>query len=447
MNGLGIGSDLLARARRKGASGGDVVVVEGGHFSGQVRMGSIEKLSQAQEKRLGLRLFFGKRSAIVSTSDFSKESLDELLDQACALAQATAEDEASGLPEPEHGIKNPPDMDLYDPAPSALSVEEKIRLALRAEEAARSVDARISNSEGAEFGHADRRVYYTSSNGTAGWYASGSVSLSATPVAAQNGQMERDYWYSAKRKYSDLASPESVGREAARRALRRLGARKVRTSEAPVVFDPETAADFIGTLAQAVNGYALYKRASFLLGRLGQTIASTGVTITDDGTIRGGLGSRPFDGEGLASRKTTVIEKGVLKSYLLDTYSARKLGLSSTGNAARSVGDAPTASSSNFYLEKGPHSPAEIIRSVKSGLYVTEMIGFGVNLVTGDYSKGAVGLWIENGELAYPVHEITIAGNLSRMLQEIEMVGDDLEFRGSIASPTVKIARMTIAGD
>jgi len=267
------------------------------------------------------------------------------------------------------------------------------------------------------------------------------------PVARTNGSMQRDYWYSTQRKFSRLEAPQAVGRRAAERALRRLGARKVSTREVPVVFDPEISATLLRHLSAALSGYSLYKGASFLVGKLGERIASELVSVVDDGTIPGALGSKPFDGEGLPVNKRTVVERGVLKSYLLDTYSGRKLGLPSTGNASRSVGEPPGVSPTNFFLTPGSHSPEQIVASVDEGLYVTELIGFGVNLVTGDYSRGAVGLWIEKGKLAYPVEEITIAGNLKEMLCNIEMVGNDLELRGRIAAPTVKISRMTVAGN
>ncbi|HBA39060.1 MAG TPA: peptidase, partial [Deltaproteobacteria bacterium] len=271
--------------------------------------------------------------------------------------------------------------------------------------------------------------------------------LSVVPVAALNGMMQRDYWYSSQRKFSRLESPESVGRKAAARVLRRLGARKIKTREVPVVFEPEIAATLLRHLSGALSGYSLYKGASFLIGKLGDKIASELITVVDDGTIPAALGSKPFDGEGLPTGRKTVVEKGVLQSYLLDTYSGRKLGYPSTGNAARSVGEPPGVAPTNFYLSPGSYSPEKIIASVEEGFYVTELIGFGVNLVTGDYSRGAAGIWIEKGELTYPVEEVTIAGNLKEILLNIEMVGNDLEMRDRICAPTVKISRMTVAGD
>ena len=259
--------------------------------------------------------------------------------------------------------------------------------------------------------------------------------------------MQRDAWYEVQRKFARLSSAESIGQEATKRTVRRLGARRVATKRVPVVFDQDTAGSLLANLCSAVSGYGLYKRASFLFDQLGKVIASDQITVYDDGRMVGGLGARPFDGEGLATRKNTIVERGVLTSYLLDTYSGRKLGLPSTGNASRSVGESPSVGPTNFYLVPGAKSPEQIIGSVKEGLYVTELIGFGINMVTGDYSRGASGFWIENGELAFPVEEITIAGNLKQMLQDIELVGSDLVFRGRIASPTLKISEMMVAGN
>jgi PmbA protein len=440
-----LAADLLKKSQSKGATDGDIVIVEGDSFDVQVRMKSVDKLSNAHEKRLGLRLFLGQRTAVCSTSDFSAESLDRLVEDTCYLARCTAEDPHAGLPEPAPLV--PPDLDLYDGALHEWNMEDKILLAVEAEAAALSYDPRITNSEGAGLSHTDRRVVYANTHGVVGGYPVSSVSLSVSPIATGNGSMQRDYWYSAKRKVKELAPPQVIGRTAAQRALRRMGAKRITTGEVPVIFDPETAAELLGSIAAGVSGYSVYKGASFLGDDLGRAVAASSVTILDNGTIPSALGSRPFDGEGLATRKTTVIKKGILENFLLDTYSARKLGMRSTGNAVRSIGDVPSVSPTNFYLVPGNHSPEEIIRSVKRGLYVVELIGFGVNHVTGDYSRGAVGLWIEDGEIAYPVEEITIAGNLKNILMDIEMIGNDLELRGTIASPTLKITRMTVAGN
>ena len=442
-----LAEEILVQAKAKGASQGDVVMAESDSFFVTVRMGEVEKISQAGEKRLGLRLFFGNSSATASTSDISKKAIEKLVDDTSRMAKVTAQDPHGGLPASDDLAKELPDLDLVDDSARGISVDEKIAWAIDTEKSAMAYDARITNSEGAEFSNQFNHVVYASTGGFAGEYNSSTFSHSVAPVAAQNGAMQRDYWYSSNRKYAKLESSAQVGERAAQRVLRRLGARKVKTCQAPVVFDPEMAASLLRNLSSAISGYSLYKGASFLIGKLDSVIGSELLTVIDDGTIPGALGSRPFDGEGLPVRKKIVVEKGRLQSYLLDTYSGKKLGMTSTGNASRSVGDAPGVAPANFYLAPGRQSAEEIIATVQSGLYVTEMIGFGVNMVTGDYSRGATGIWIENGNLAYPVEEITIAGNLKDMLRDIEMVGSDLEMRGRIASPTIKISQMTIAGD
>lgn len=442
-----LAADVLAKAKAGGATEADIVVADGETFSVQVRVGVVDRLTKAREKRLGLRVFVGTRSATTSTSDFSRESLDRLVAETCTLAKAVVEDPVSGLPEAAHMAKDWPDLDLYDD--TRLDMDVQIDLAKRGEAAAFAADPRVTNSEGAEFDSSSGAVVLANSHGFVGSYKSSSFSLSVSPIATEPGTsaMQRDAWYEVQRKFARLGSAESIGQEAARRAVRRLGARKIATKRVPVVFDQETAGSLLANLCSAVSGYGLYKRASFLLDQLGQRIASDLITIYDDGRMEGGLGSRPFDGEGLPTRKNTIVERGVLKSYLLDTYSGKKLGLPSTGNASRSVGESPSVGPTNFYLVPGTRTAAEIIASVKEGLYVTELIGFGINMVTGDYSRGACGFWIENGELAYPVEEITIAGNLKQMFKDIEVVGSDLVFRGRIASPTLKIAEMMVAGN
>lgn len=438
---------LLDEARKRGASDAEVIVADGETLSVQVRLSAVDRLTKAREKRLGLRVFVGHRSAVTSTSDFSPESLSQLAADTCALAKAVVEDEVSGLPDASQLATDVPDLDLYDP--TRLTTEQQIELARGCEHAAMSADARITNSEGSEFDWSTGRIFLANTRGFAGDYQASSFSLSVSPVARDpnTGGMQRDSWYAVQRKYGKLDSAEAVGLEAARRTIRRLGAKKGPTRRVPVVFDQECAGSLLANLCSAASGYALYKGASFLAGRLGTRLAPEFVTIYDDGRMVGGLGSKPFDGDGLPTRKNTIVDRGILTSYLLDTYSGRKLGMPSTGNAARSVGDSPSVGPTNFYLVPGTRTPEQIIASVKDGLYVTELIGFGINMVTGDYSRGAAGFWIENGELAYPVEEITIAGNLKDMYAGIEAVGNDLRFRGRIASPTLKIAEMMVAGN
>ena len=438
--------DLLRRARAGGAVEADAFMVEEELQTVQVRLGAVESLKHARENRCSLRIFTESGSASATTSDLSPGALARLVDESVRLAQVTRRDEHSGLPAREALAREVPDLQLWDAEGHAMGVEEKIDWARRAEAAALESDARVRNSEGAEFYDRQGRVAYASSGGFAGSFRVSSFALSVTPVASDDGDMERDYWYTSARHLADLESPEEVGREAARRAVRRLGGRKGETTEVPVIFDPETAASLIRGLAVAASGPSLYRGTSFLIGQRGKTVASPRVTIVDDPMMLQGLGSRPFDGEGLPSRRTVLVDRGVLSSYLLDTYSARRLGLAATGHAAREDGGGVTVGYTNLYLEPGPWVPEEILRSVDRGLYVTELIGFGVNFVTGDYSRGAVGFWIEGGELAYPVEEITIAGNLRQMMQDVEMVGRDLTFRDRTAAPTLKISRLTVAG-
>ncbi len=442
-----LAADVLARAKANGATEADIVVADGETFSVQVRVGTVDRLTKAREKRLGLRVFVGKRSATTSTSDFSKSSLERLVSETCTLARAVVEDQVSGLPDASQMATDRPDLDLYDE--TVLGADTQIDWAKRGEAAAFAADPRITNSEGAEFDSSSGRVVLANSHGFVGSYKSSSFSLAVSPIATDTdtGSMQRDAWYEVQRKFARLSSAESIGQEAARRAVRRLGARRVTTKRVPVVFDQDTAGSLLANLCSAVSGYGLYKRASFLFDQLGKAVASDQITVYDDGRMVGGLGARPFDGEGLATRKNTIVERGVLTSYLLDTYSGRKLGLPSTGSASRSVGESPSVGPTNFYLVPGTKSPEQILGSVKEGLYVTELIGFGINMVTGDYSRGASGYWIENGELAFPVEEITIAGNLKQMLKDIELVGSDLVFRGRIASPTLKISEMMVAGN
>jgi len=438
-------ADLLKQATRKGATAADAFVVEDQSFSAQVRLGQVDTVKHAREQHMALRVFVGKSVAAASTSDLSREAMTRLVDEAVSLARVTSPDELSGLPDAELLARQVPDLDLHDPHGHDLPPEEKIELARRCEAAALAADPRITNSEGGDFGDRRGRYAYATSHGFSGEYRTSSFSLAVSPVATRDGEMQRDSWYHVTRRRSRLDDPEEIGRIAARRAVQRLGARRVKTAEVPVVFDPEMAASLVRHIAGAASGPALYRRASFLVGKLGERIAAPSITIVDDGTVPGALGSRPFDGEGLPVARTVVVDQGVLRSYLLDTYSGRKLGLPSTHHGARD-GSGVSVSTTNLYLAAGDRDPGDLIRSVKNGLYVTELIGFGVNGITGDYSRGAVGMWIENGELAYPVEEITVAGNLLDMLHAVEGVGNDLVFRDRTSAPTLLIGRMTVAG-
>jgi PmbA protein len=442
-----VAQNLVERAMKAGATAADAVVREGDEFSSVLRMKKIESLKEAASKALGLRVFVETRSASSYSSDFSPASLDRLVSRTLAMARATSDDPASGLPEREWLGKHAGDLALYSNDVRSLSTDDRIAMARRAEEAALNADPRITNSEGASFEAGEGSKAYANSLGFAGSYRASYCSVSVVPIAQNpDGGMQRDYWYSVARGAKGLDSPESVGRKAAERAVRRLGGRKVATCRVPVVFDAETARSLVGHIFEAVRGDAVYRDASFLAGKLSDKVAGENINVVDDGLRPGGFGSRPFDDEGIATSTTPVIEKGVLKNYLLNCYTARKLKLRTTGNASRGVAGPPGVGPKNFYLLPGPRTPEEILRSVKNGFYVTELIGFGVNIVTGDYSRGAAGMWIENGELVYPVEEVTIAGNLPEMLNHIGMIGSDLVFRSALASPTVLVEGMTVAG-
>ena len=447
-----LASDVVAMAMKAGATEAEAIAREGDEFSVTVRMGEVEKLVESGSRALGLRVFLGQRSASTSTSDLTSEGIRQLVEGALALAQITEEDPFSGLPGREEFGVYPGDLHLFFEDVYSLPAAERIEWAKRAEAAALAADPRITNSRGASFDAATGRKVLANSRGFLGQYRTSYAGVAAAPLAKDdNGQMQRDYWDSSARRVGDLDTPESVGREAARRTLRRLGARRMPTQQIPVVFAPETARSIVGSVFEAASGNAIWRSASFLAGKLGQEIAAPTLTIVDDNTMilpngTGGFGSSPFDGEGLPSRRTVLVDRGVLRNYMLNTYAARKLGMQSTHNASRGLAGAPGIGPGNLYLEPGTQTPEEIVKGVDKGLYVTSLIGFGVNLVTGDYSRGATGLWIENGELTHAVEEVTIAGNLSEMLRSISAVGNDLVFRGAAASPTIRIDGMMLAG-
>jgi PmbA protein len=343
-------------------------------------------------------------------------------------------------------------MHLYDEDVYSLPAAERIEWARRAESAALKADPRITNSDGGSFDAATGSKVLANSRGFVGGYRSSYAGVAAAPLAVDvDGSMQRDGWWSSARRLADLESPEAIGKEAARRTLRRLGARRVPTQRVPIVFAREVAGTLLGSVFEAASGDAIWRGASFLAGKLGEQIAVANLTIVDDNTMllptgMGGFGTSPFDGEGLPSLRTVVVENGMLRNYLLNTYTARKLGMKSTHNASRGLAGAPGIGCGNLYLEPGKLTPEQIIADVPAGLYVTGLMGFGVNVVTGDYSQGATGLWIENGQLTHAVEEVTIAGNLAEMLKNVTAIGSDLEFRGAVASPTLRIDGMMLAG-
>ena len=447
-----LAADVVARAVKAGATDAEAVAREGDEFSVNVRLGEVETLKESGSRGLGLRVFLGQRSGSASTSDLTPEGIRQLVEGALALAAVTEADAFAGLPDAGEFGAVPDDLHLYYDDVYSLGGAERIEWARRAEAAALQADPRITNSDGGSFDAATGRKALANSRGFHGSYRTSYAGVAAAPLAKDaDGRMQRDGWWSSARRLSNVESPEAVGAEAARRTLRRLGARRVPTQRVPIVFAPEAARTLIGSVFEAASGDAIWRSASFLAGKLGEAIGAASLTIIDDNTMLlpsgvGGFGTSPFDAEGLPSQRTVVVENGVLRNYLLNTYSARKLGMKSTHNAARGLTGAPGVGCGNLYLMPGDGTPEEIIGAVTAGLYVTSLMGFGTNLVTGDYSRGATGLWIENGQLTHAVEEVTIAGNLAEMLRNVTAIGNDLIFRGSVAAPTLRIDGMTIAG-
>jgi PmbA protein len=441
-----IAKSTIQQALAAGATDAECTISDGAEFSANVRMGELETLKEAGSRGAGLRVLIGKRMGSSYTSDLTPEGIRVMVQSAIDLAALTTEDPHSGLPDADELGSLPGDLGLFSEDVAGLETDRKIDAAKRAEAAALAFDPRISNSEGGSFDSSISGRVFANSRGFTGAYRTSYCSISAVPVAVLDGAMERDYWFTSARDFKGLEDPEYVGRTAAQRALRRLGAVKVDTQKVTVIFEPRTARSLLGNLFEAVEGRSIYREASFLAGKLGEKIADERFTLIDDGTLPHLFGSQPFDDEGVPTRRTPVIEKGVLKNYLLNTYTGRKLDMKTTGNASRGITGNAGIGHGNFYLEAGDKSPEEILRGVKNGFFVTELIGSGVNTVTGDYSRGAVGIWIRDGELAFPVSEVTIASTLQEMLMGIAEIGNDLEFRGSVSAPTVSIGEMTVAG-
>ena len=434
--------DLIARARRAGADAADALAVESASLSLSRRLGKPEKLERAESRDLGLRVLIGRRQAMVSSSDSAPAMLAELVERAVAMARSVPEDPFCGLAGEDEIARNPPTLELCDPvepAPEALAAR-----ASAAEEAARAVPG-VTNSEGAEAGWSRSAVAMVASNGFAGAYAVSRHGVSVSVIAGSGTGMERDYDYSSTVFAADLADAATVGRQAGERAVRRLGPRKVATTRVPVVFDPRISGGVIGHLASAINGGAITRGTSFLKDKLGQQVLARGLTVTDDPHRARGLRSKPFDGEGIANRRRDIVADGVLTTWILDLRSARQLGLASTGHAGRGTSSPPSPTTTNLFLAPGSLSREALIGGIDQGFYVTELIGFGVNGITGDYSRGAAGFWIENGTLGYPVNEVTIAGNLKDIFLNLTPA-DDLTFRYGTDAPTLRIDGLTIAG-
>jgi len=441
-NALDLLNDLIGRARKAGADQADAVMVEGISISHAQRLGKIEKLERSEGYDLGLRVLIGKRQAIVSSNDKSASALEALVERAIAMAKFVPEDEFCGLADPSEIAHEFPSLDMLDP--TEPSTELLIERAKAAEEAARAV-AGITNSEGAEAGWGTHRVALAASNGFAGAYGGSSHSVSVSVIAGSGDGMERDYDWSSAVYGADLEDPAVIGKRAGEQAVRRLNARKPATQRAPVVYDPRVASSIVGHMIGAISGPSIARKTSFLKDKMGERIFSAGINIIDDPHRQRGMRSKPFDGEGLANRRRLLIEDGVLTTWLLDLRSARQLGLTSTGHASRGTSSPPGPAPTNLYLEPGSISPEALIGEIEQGLYVTEFLGSAISGTTGDYSRGASGYWIENGKLAFPVNELTIAGNLKEMFLALTPA-NDLVFRAGTNAPTLRIDGMMIAG-
>ncbi|MGE5241229.1 MAG: metalloprotease PmbA [Bacteroidota bacterium] len=428
----------LAEAKKSGASAAEAGANISQGLAVTVRLGEVETVEHTRDKGLGLTVYFGQRSGSASTTDISPEAMRDTVRAACAIAKHTADDDCAGLADPARLAKQFPDLGLHYPWHPDMS--QAIELARAAETAARETDARITNSEGASLSTHEGLEVYGNTHGFLGNQASTRHSLSLSVIAQDQAGMQRDYWYTVARDPQRLESPQAVGHQAARRTLRRLGSRQLSTRECPVLFEAPIASSLVSHFVNAVRGSSLYRQASFLIDSLGQPVFADFVRLHEQPHLQGALGSATFDGEGVATQARDLVRGGVLQGYVLDSYSARKLKTTTTGNAG---------GVHNLTLDPGPESLdfGQLLKRMRTGLLVTELIGFGVNIVTGDYSRGAAGFWVENGEIQYPVEEITIAGNLRRMFRQLLAAGNDIDTRGNLRCGSILIENMTVAGN
>ena len=436
---------------KAGADAAEVLVRDGSELTVKVRMGQPELVQEAGSRAIGLRVFKDGRRAVTYSSDLRARSLESFVAESVALAALAEPDEHGGLPDPSELARSVPDLDLYDDQVGTVDAAWAMKQCLAGEAAARGFDKRVTNSEGATWSRTIGATAFATSGGFAGGYRGSYASFYVEPLCDDptdpaNPKKRNGYWWTADRYLAKLDDPEAVGREAARRTVATLGSRKIATQECPVVFDVEVGRSIVGTVFSVANGAAFWRKSSYLIGREGTAVASPLVTIVDDPHIKRGPGSRPFDGDGLPTRKNVLVKGGVLETVLCDVYSARKLGRTSTGSAGRGIGGNPGPTTSNLILQAGTTSKAEILKQTGTGLYVTSMMGFGFNPVTGDFSRGAQGFWIENGELTFPVSEITVSCNFDDLLKRIDLVGNDLDLRSSTACPTFRVSHMTVAG-
>ncbi len=433
---------LLKKAREFGATSADIVLSDGVSVTVQRRMGKPESVQRSEEADIGLRVFVGKRQAIVSSSDRSRGALFDMAERAVAMAKAVPEDPYAGIADPSDLATRFPDLDLYDP--TDVSIEKMNDYADRAEQAALSVKG-VTNSDRAEFSFGTDMTYYAASNGFVYNYPSSGFSLAAMVIAGKDTEMETEDDFDSVTHLCDMKAPEVIGRRAGERAVAALNPRKVKTQKVPVVFDRRVSGGLIGSLASAVSGASVARGTTLLKDKMNQQIFAPGITVVDDPFLKRGHRSHPFDGEGVAPQKRNIIEKGVLTGWLLDLATARQLGLKTTGNAARGISSGPSPRPANFYMQSGNLSVDELIADIDQGLFVTMMMGSGGNIVTGDYSRGARGFWIEKGRIAYPVSEVTIAGNLKDMWMNATPA-NDLEMQYGIDAPTLRLEGMTVAG-
>jgi len=436
--------EIVKSATSKGADQCDVLIELSRESEIGTRMEQTETVKESLSAGLGIRVIKNKKTGFVYTSNFAENNIDNLINKAIEHSHEATEDRFNGLADsfPE----NLPELNLFDPEISKLSTDDKINYCQKMEKGMFAYDKRIQNSQGAYFLDGESTSFLANSAGFYHSYKSTYCFMQCSPVAVQGQGLQAGYWFSFSRFLKDLELPDKIAETAALRTVRMLGAITPKTTSVPVVFDPQTAGSLIGIIPTAVNGDSIFKRASFLVDKLGQSVAAENVVIRDNGILEKGTSSAPIDGDGQLTNNKAIIENGVLQTYLYDIYTSRKTGGDSTSNAQRDYSSTPQIGSFNVYLEPGKISHDEIIASVKDGLYITSLMGFGINMVTGDYSRGASGLWIENGKLSYPVEGVTIAGNLIDMFSNIEMIGNDLVFMGPVSSPTVKISKMTVAG-
>jgi PmbA protein len=434
-------------AIKAGAEDAEVLVRAGTELTAKVRLGEPELVQEAGSRALGLRVFKNGRRAVTYTSDTRPGSIESFAAETVALAELCEPDELNALPDKALLATDMPDLDLYDETCEGMDTKEALRLAGLGEKAALGFDERVTNSDGATWSRVLGAVAFATSDGFVAGYRGSYASFYVEPICDdEDGKKRNGYWWTAARFMDRLEDVEGVGVEAARRTVAKLGSRKVDTCEVPVVFDKEVARTIVGMVFSVANGSSFYRKSSYLLDRENTPIASELVTIEDDPLIARAPGSRPFDGDGLATRKNTLVRAGVLETVLCDTYTARKLGRESTGSAGRGVGGNPSPTTSNLIMLAGETSHDELLAQTPNGLYVTSMMGFGFNPITGDFSRGASGFWIEDGKISFPVSEITISANFDDLLKGIDIVADDLDLRSSTAAPTFRVSRMTIAG-